>query len=346
MSEKERVANPPDRYLRQRILPEIGDSGQEKLRGSTILIAGCGAIGGLQAELLTRAGVGKIRIVDRDFVDISNLHRQVLFNEQDAANRLAKVEAAAMKLRSINSDVVIEPHAVDITPRNIESLISGVDFVLDGTDNFETRYLINDACIKHGKRWVYGGVIATTGMVMLIEPRKGPCLRCLVPDPPPPGSIPTCDTSGVLNTAVGVVSSFQATAAIRALCGDSPDRRGLLHIDPWSLNFDFFKIERDSNCPCCVRDRFEFLESKRTSWTTALCGRNSVQVSPPADLCIDMDALHDRLGLAGSVEKTGLLLRFISEAGEMVIFPDGRAIVMGTTDESRARGLYARYIGT
>ncbi len=343
---KDRAANAPDRYLRQRILPEIGDSGQEKLRKSTILIAGCGAIGGLQAELLTRAGVGKIRIADRDFVDISNLHRQVLFNEQDAADRLAKVEAAARKLRSINSDVEIEPHAVDITPRNIESLIDGVDFVLDGTDNFETRYLINDACIKHGKTWVYGGVIATTGMVMLVEPRIGPCLRCLVPDPPSPGSIPTCDTSGVLNTAVGVVSSFQATAAIRALCGTVPDRRGLIHVDPWTLSFDFFKIERDSNCPCCIQDKFEFLESKRTSWTAALCGRNSVQVSPPTDLLIDMSALRARLDKAGRVEKTGLLLRFISEEGEMVIFPDGRAIIMETTDEAKARGLYARYIGT
>lgn len=346
MAEKERMPNKSDRYSRQRILPEIGDSGQEKLGRSTVFVAGCGAIGGLQAELLTRAGIGKIRIADRDFVDLGNLHRQVLFNEQDAVDRLAKVEAASRKLRSINSEVEIEPHAVDITPRNIESLISGVDLVLDGTDNFETRYLINDACVKHGKTWVYGGVIGTTGMVMLVEPGNGPCLRCLVPDPPSPGSMPTCDTSGVLNTAVGVVASLQATAAIRMLTGSSPDRRGLFHMDPWSMTFDFFKVERDKNCPCCALEKFEFLESKMTSWTTALCGRNSVQVSPPTELSLDMAALRARLDQAGRVEKTGLLLRFIAAEGEMVIFPDGRAIVMGTTDEARARGLYAKYVGT
>ncbi|MEN6438330.1 MAG: ThiF family adenylyltransferase [Syntrophobacter sp.] len=345
MTESERKPIPPDRYSRQRILSEVGDSGQRKLAESSVLIAGCGALGGLQADLLARAGVGKIRLVDRDFVELSNLQRQILFDEKDAERHMAKVEAASARLHSINSEVETEPLAIDITSRNVENLLDGVDLVLDGTDNFETRYLINDACIKHGKSWVYGGVIGTIGMVMLVEPRNGACLRCLVPDPPSPGSVPTCDTSGVLNGAVGVVASLQATTALRFLTGAGAGRRGLVHVDPWNMSFDFCKVLRDGDCPCCGRGEFEFLEAKSTSWTTSLCGRNSVQVSPPREISLDLAALRARLERAGMVEKTGLLLMFKAADGEIVIFPDGRAMIMGTTDVTRARGLYAKYVG-
>ncbi len=339
--------NPSEgRYARQQILPEIGIEGQRKLAQSNILIIGCGALGGFQAELLARAGVGTIRIVDRDIIDITNLQRQILFDEKDAAAHIAKSEAAAHRLRSINSEVVVETRAVDVTPANIEALVTGSDLVLDGTDNFETRYLINDTCVKHGMTWIYGGVIGTTGMVMVIRAGSGPCLRCLMPNKPEPGSFETCDTSGVLNTAVGVVASLQATAALRILTGTEDLGGRLISVDPWQGTFQTFTLKKSDQCPCCGLRQFDYLTSAEISWTTVMCGRNAVQVTPPRSLEVDMNALRTRLQQAGSVTASGLLLRFKAAEGEMVLFPDGRALVLNTTDQARARNLYARYIGT
>ena len=253
-----------DRYARQRILPELGEEGQRKLGLGSVLIIGCGALGGLQAELLTRAGVGMIRVVDRDVVDWSNLPRQILYDERDAREHVSKAEAAQRRLRAVNSSVTIEGLPLDANPRTIEGLIEGMDLVLDGTDNFDTRYLINDACIKHGKPWVYGGVLGTTGMAMPIIPPSGPCLRCLIPEPPEPGTYPTTATAGVLSTAVSAVASFQITAAVRILTGSPPTPGGLIHIDIWRPCFDFCEVKRDENCSCCVERKFEFLEAIRS----------------------------------------------------------------------------------
>ncbi|HYA40510.1 MAG TPA: ThiF family adenylyltransferase [Syntrophobacteraceae bacterium] len=335
-----------NRYQRQEILPEIGVEGQLKLAKSTVFIVGCGALGCLQANLLARAGLGRLRIADRDLVEWSNLQRQILFEESDAASNVSKAEAAARHLRAINSSISVESLAVDVTVQNAESLLSDADLVLDGTDNFETRYLINDVCVKLEKPWVYGGVIGTEGMAMPILPGRGPCLRCVLPHTPDPGTLPTCDTAGVLNAMVAVVASMQVAIAMRILLGTPPADVGLLRADVWDGSFNFLKIPKDEECPCCARRNFEFLDADRVSRTTSLCGRNSVQVNPPRVVELDFASLRKRLERAGQVTTSGLLLRFKADEGEMVIFPDGRAIVTGTTDQAKARTFYARYLGT
>lgn len=334
-----------NRYQRQQILPEIGENGQLALARSTVFIVGCGALGCFQANLLARAGVGRIRIADRDLVEWSNLQRQILFEESDAASNVSKAEAAATRLRAINSAISVESMAVDVTAQNAESLLADSDLVLDGTDNFETRYLVNDVCVKQGKPWVYGGVIGTTGMVMPVLPGKGPCLRCIIPNSPDPGSSPTCDTAGILNSAVALVASVQVTEAVKILIGSPSAASGLLHADVWKGSFELLTFERDERCPCCAGRNFEFLDARRVSWTTSLCGRNSVQVNPPKDVELDFESLRERLSRAGEVGKSGLLIRFKADDGEMVIFPDGRAIVSNTTDQAKARTFYARYLG-
>ena len=334
------------RYARQEILPQIGAAGQRKLASSTVFIVGCGALGGFLAELLARAGLGRLKLADRDLVEWHNLHRQILFTESDAESNVSKAEAAARRLGEINSTIAVESLAVDVTPRNAESLIADADIVLDATDNFETRYLVNDVCVKQRKPWVYAGVIGTVGMVMPVLPAaNGPCLRCLIPTPPEPGTMPTCDTAGVLNSAVGVIASLEATMAIRILLGTVPEQIALFHTDVWNMSFNLTKVQRDEQCPCCGLQRFDFLDSQRVSRTTSLCGRNSVQVSPPQSVAFDFEALRKRLERAGSVTSSGLLLRFKADDGEMVIFPDGRAIVANMTDPARAKAFYARYIG-
>ncbi len=335
-----------NRYARQEILPEIGANGQRKLAASTVFIVGCGALGGFQAELLARAGVGKLQMADRDLVEWHNLHRQILFQESDAASNVSKAEAAARRLREINSEIAVESLAVDVTPRNAESLLADADIVLDATDNFETRYLLNDVCIKLRKPWVYAGVIGTVGMVMPVLPDlNGPCLRCLIPSPPQPGTMPTCDTAGVLNSAVGVIACLQATIAVRILLGTPPAEVSLFQANVWNMSFDHVRVQRDEQCPCCALGKFEFLDVRQVSGTTSLCGRNSVQVNPPQSVQLDFEALRKRLERAGSVSSSGLLIRFKADEGEMVIFPDGRAIVTNTTDAARAKTFYARYIG-
>jgi adenylyltransferase/sulfurtransferase len=334
-----------NRYQRQQILPEVGADGQMKLAKSTVLIVGCGALGCFQANLLARAGIGSLRIADRDIVEWSNLQRQVLFEESDAASNVSKAEAAAMHLRAINSSISIESLAVDVTVKNAESLLADADLVLDGTDNFETRYLINDVCVKLEKPWVYGGVLGTAGMVMPILPGTGPCLRCVIPNAPTPGVVPTCDTAGVLNAAVAVVASLQVTAALRILLGSPLTLADLLCVDVWNGSFDFIKHKRNEKCPCCSLGNFEFLNAERISWTTSLCGRNSVQINPHGQVALDFASLRQRLEQVGHVSAKGLLIRFEADEGEMVIFPDGRGIVIGTTDQAKARTFYARYLG-
>jgi adenylyltransferase/sulfurtransferase len=334
-----------ERYSRQVLLAEMGDEGQLGLRKSSILVVGCGALGCHLADALVRAGVGRVAIVDRDLPELNNLQRQTLFDEDDVRDGLPKAEAAVRKLRKINSSVEIEGYVEDLTFRNVEGLIVGRSLVLDGTDNFETRYLINDACSKHGIPWIYGGVIGTSGMTMTVVPGRGPCLRCLLPASPPPGSLPTCESQGVLGTAPAVIASIQATEAIKLLTGAEPSTE-LLSVDLWTQSFRRIKVAVADDCPVCQRGSFDFLEGRETSWTTTLCGRNSIQITPPGYTALALERLSESLASSGKVSFNGYLIKFLVKGYEMILFPDGRAIVKGTTEESEARSLYAKYLGT
>ena len=342
-----------DRYSRQTLLPEIGSAGQERLLASSVAVVGCGALGSVITSSLVRAGVGRVRIVDRDYIELNNLQRQILFNEEDVARRLPKAIAAAEKLSKVNSQVVVEPVVVDVNPDNVERLISDVDLVLDGTDNFEIRYLLNDACTKHDVPWVYGGVVATYGMIGAIVPHLTPCFRCFLPDKPVPGSTPTCDTVGVLGSAVNVVASLEVVEGLKILMGKEKELYGeLLYIDVWTGTLERLKVEKgDGTCPVCDLGQFEFLDAKEGTYLTSLCGREAVQVNVRGDIRISFPDLAERLGSVGQVSFNDYMLRFRVESAEgktpyeLTVFPDGRTIVKGTTDEAVARTLCARYIG-
>lgn len=333
-----------ERYSRQEILPALGSSGQRRLSRSSVLLVGCGALGSVMASILARAGIGRIDIVDRDVPERNNLQRQILFDERDVERGTPKAEAAARKLRAVNSSIEIAGHVVDLSARNVEKMIEGADVVLDGTDNFETRYLINDACVKHGTPWIYGGVIGTSGMTMTVIPGEGPCLRCLLPTSPQAGSLPTCESQGVLATAPAVIASIQATEAIKLLTGAEPST-GLLSADLWTQSFKRINVATDESCPTCKLGSFDFLEGRRTSWTTTLCGRNSIQITPPGDAGLPLERLSESLASLGEVSFNGYLIKFLVKEYEMILFPDGRVIVKGTTEESEARNLYAKYLG-
>jgi len=338
------VARGSDRYLRQELLAELGSAGQERLAAARVLVAGCGALGTNQAQLLARAGVGYLRIVDRDVVELSNLHRQVLFLEEDVAGQLPKAVAAARRLAAANSEVRVEPVVADIGQHTVESLLSGCDLVLDATDNLETRYLINDACVKHRVPWVYGGAIGVQGTVMVVRPGEGPCLRCLLPTPPGPGMLPTCDQLGVLNTAPALVAALQVTEAVKLLAG-SPALEGVLSVDLWKSEFHRMGLKRDPSCPCCGKGTYAFLTGALGSDTVRMCGRDAVQVMPSAAGQVDLPALAARLSPHGTVENTGHFLKLVAGPHTLVVFPDGRVMVRGTTDEALARSLVARYVG-
>jgi adenylyltransferase/sulfurtransferase len=333
------------RYARHEILPGWGAGGQAKIRAATALVLGCGALGSHQAQLLVRAGVGRLRIVDRDLPEWTNLQRQILFDEQDVALRFPKAVIAARKLRDVNREVEIDPLVVDVNPGNVEGLLDGVDVALDATDNFETRYLLNDACVKLGVPWIYGGVIGSEGMVLVVRPGVGPCLRCAMPDPPPPGAVPTCDTAGVLNAAPAAVAAMQVAEALKLLLGADGGLDGLLHINLWPPQQRAFAVKRQPHCPTCGERRFEFLQRDRNSWATRLCGRNAVQIVPAPAAGFSLDNVAARLAPLGTVTNNGLLLVACVESYELTIFPDGRAIIHGVSDEGIAKSLYAKYVG-
>jgi len=333
------------RYEKQIFFKPIGEKGQDKLSKSTVTIIGLGALGTVSSNHLCRAGVGHLKLVDRDFVEISNLQRQMLFDEQDAIKRLPKAMAAAEKLRAINSEINIEPMIADVAPRNIEGIIKGSDLVLDGTDNLETRLLINDACLNSKIPWIYAAVLGSVGMTMTIAPNITPCMRCHINDMPAPGTVPSCDTEGVLSMTTGTIASIQSAEALRLLVGLEPTK-GLFYIDIWQREFDTFYLERLPDCPACGKGNYDFLKGSNFSWTTVLCGRNAVQIVPPFEKQIMLEELEKRLLPLGEVSYNGFLLRFHSGDHEIVLFPNGRAIIRGTTDEAEARSLYARYIGT
>lgn len=350
-----------ERYSRQMRFAGIGSDGQEKIRTARVLLCGCGALGTVLADTLVRAGVGFLRIVDRDFVDLSNLQRQVLFDEQDVAEHLPKAIVAANKLARVNSQVTLEPHVADVDWRNVREFARDVDLILDGTDNFETRFLINDVSLETGIPWIYAGVVGSHGQTMAIFPNESACLRCVIESPPDPGSTETCDTAGVIAPAIHMVTALQAATALKILSG----QRHLVEpkltiVDVWDgtlrqMNVDGLRERGD--CPACSHGRRDFLNGGHSSQSTVLCGRNSVQITPAESGRIALEDLAARLAHLGEVTRNPFLLRFqprgetrgtssTSAPYQLTVFRDGRAIVQGTEDLAVARGLYARYVGS
>ena len=334
-----------DRYSRQTLFSGIGEEGQRRLGNSCVLIIGCGALGTIMATSLVRAGVGKTRIIDRDFIEYHNLQRQVLFDEDDIKNQLPKAIAAERHLKKVNSSVEIEGIVADVNYTNIERLVRDADIILDGLDNFETRLLINDVSLKHKIPWVYGGAISSVGMTMNIIPGETPCLRCLIATVPAPGLVPTCDTVGVIGPAPFIIGSLQTVEAMKILVGAKEINRQLVCIDVWTESLDHLEIRTHEDCPAC-QGKYEFLDGGFGMRATSLCGQDAVQVLNPKVAGLSFNELETRLKAVGAVTYNEFMLNFTVDGREMVIFPDGRAIVKNTTDESLARGLYAKYIGT
>src|SRR5262245_55454740 len=330
-----------ERYSRQIRFHGLGEEGQRRLVASRVTLCGCGALGTVLANALVRAGVGHVRLIDRDFIETSNLQRQVLFDEHDVAENLPKAEAAARKLGAINSSVYVEPVVADIDRTNILKFSADVDLILDGTDNFEIRYLINDVAVKLGKPWVYGGCIGSHGQTMTILPGETPCLRCVFEAAPGPGEAGTCETAGVLGPVVNIIASFQATEALKILAGRRDNiNRDLLYFDVWDNIQKRIKIAPlfgKVPCPCCRQRRFEWLEGDLGSHTTNLCGRNSVQVAQRAASRLNFESLAGHLETLGEVTYNRFLLKFGAEGYEFTVFPDGRAIIKGTSDVDKAR---------
>lgn len=340
-----------ERYSRQIRFPQLGEDGQQKLLNSRVLLCGCGALGTVLAETLTRAGVGFLRIVDRDFVEISNLQRQVLFDEEDIRQQLPKAVAASRKLSAINADVTVEPVVADVDFSNIRQLADGVDLILDGSDNFEIRFLINDLSLEARIPWVYAGCISSHGQTMPVFPHESACLRCLIESPPDPGTTETCDTAGILGPTVNVIASLQAMTALKILAGrrDAVDL-SLTMIDVWDFSLRQMSVadlRERADCPACQRGERLWLSGQEGSQSTVLCGRNAVQIRPQQKTRVDFDEMTDRLKSAGDVTVNPFLLRLkLSEPDyEITLFQDGRAIIKGTDDPGVARAVYARYIG-
>lgn len=344
--------NNSQRYQKQILFDGIGQEGQAALSRSRVLLVGCGALGCVLADAMTRAGVGLVRIVDRDFVEISNLQRQGLFTEHDVAAHLPKAVAAAERLRAVNSEIEIEAVVADVDFKNIRGFATGIDLILDGTDNFEIRYLVNDLSLDTGIPWIFTGCTGSHGQMMPVFPGQSACLRCLIPSPPPPGSTETCDTAGVLGPAINVIASLQAAMALKILTGQqSKVPRKLTIIDVWDLSFrqmDVSGLRETADCSACKRQERLWLSGERSSGSSVLCGRNAVQVAPIEKTILSLEQLAVRLESAGKVTSNPFLVRVaIADSElELTIFPDGRAIVKGTEDPSAARAIYSRYIGS
>lgn len=333
-----------ERYSRQILFPGIGEAGQDALLRSHAAIAGCGALGSFHAAALARAGVGRLTIVDRDYIEASNLHRQWLFEESDAAEGLPKAAAAQRRIARINSSVQVDGVVADLTAGNIDELLHGADLILDGTDNFDTRYLINDYAVSRGIPWIYGAAVGSYGLAMPVLPGVTACLRCVYPEQPA-GAQPTCETAGVLNTIVSMVASLQVADALKILSGNVQLLRSrITTVDVWEGGIrQIAAPERDPECPCCGRREFSYLE--RTALApVSLCGRNAVQIRD-REGPLDLRELGARLAPLGEVRVNEYALRFVVAPYEMTVFADGRAIVKGTSDIGVARSLYARFVG-
>jgi molybdopterin/thiamine biosynthesis adenylyltransferase len=337
-----------NRYSRQTLFGPIGKEGQERLHAASVLLVGCGALGTVLANNLCRAGIGHLIIADRDYVELNNLQRQILFDEDDVARHVPKAIAAAEKLHHINSEVQVEALVEDINADGIETLVQATDLVLDATDNFETRYLLNDVCVKYQRPWIYSGVIASYGITMNILPGDTACLRCVFPEMPQPGTTPTCDTAGVLNGIVGAMTGIASTEALKILLKSAKISRELVTLDLWENAFDRIELPRQPDCPACGQHHYEYLDTLTGTNSTSLCGRNAVQVrgtSGKNKIRLDFPRLAERLRLVGEISYNEFLLHGHIDGYELTVFPDARAIIKGTDDEQVARSVYARYIG-
>ena len=333
-----------NRYSRQTVFPAIGDSGQLKLCASCAVIIGCGALGCNIAVLLARAGVGKLKIIDRDFVEEHNLHRQVLFTEEDVKQQTPKAVAAQRALYKANSTIKIEGIVADVNSMNVESFCRGADVILDGLDNLETRYLVNDVAMKHHTPWVYGGALGSSGMTMTIIPEKTACLRCALPSVPERADTPTCESAGVVNTAPAIIGALQANEALKILVGTGELNASLLMVDLWSGSFDRIKISKRENCPT-HQGRYDFLNEKFTVKATSLCGQNrAVQVVDSSIGEIVLSKLAERLKGVGEIRGDEQTLKLRIGEHEVVVFPDGRAIIKNTLDEIEAKALFEKYV--
>lgn len=337
-----------ERYSRQVLFPEIGAEGQKKLLASRVLLVGCGALGAAQAEMLSRAGVGYLRIVDRDFVEFTNLQRQTLFKETDAAERLPKAIAAKTRIAEINSETEVEAIVADVNNSNVESFIDGCDLVIDGTDNFQVRYVLNDACVKHGTTWIYGAAVSSYGTTMTVIPQETPCLRCIFEDMPDAGSAPTCDTAGVIMPIIATVAAVQVAEAIKLRVGDTASLHGsLMQFDLWQNDWHRIKLAGPNpECPACGKGNLEFLNAEARDQTAVLCGRNAVQVIPPKPTQLDLPAFAARLDSTYEVKQNEYLVRFNIDGKEVTVFRDARAIIKGIDDIAAARSMYARFVGS
>jgi adenylyltransferase/sulfurtransferase len=338
-----------DRYARQRCFAPVGEAGQARLSEARVLILGCGALGSVAAEILARAGVGQLRLVDRDVVEWSNLQRQALYDEADAAAGRAKAAAAAERLRQINSEITVIPEVLDVTADNILRLLEGVDLVLDGTDNFGTRFLLNDACLETETPWVHAGCVGAEGQVLTLSGRGGPCFRCLVPEPPDAAAVATCDTAGVLGPATHAIASWQAAEAIKLLSGHRATWDGkLLSLHFWSGRLLTLDVPA-ADCPACRHGRRDYLRGEAAAAgdrAEVLCGRAAVQIPGRPGTTLDLVALAKRWEGLGEVQRTPFFVRLrFSEGGALTLFRDGRGVISGTEDIGQARALYARFVG-
>jgi molybdopterin/thiamine biosynthesis adenylyltransferase len=335
-----------ERYSRQILFRGMGEEGQRKLLASSAVIVGCGAIGASTAQLLARAGVGRLRVIDRDFVEYSNLQRQALFDENDARDSLPKAAAAERKLRQLNSEIAVEGVVADLTPQNVAELLDGFDLILDGTDNFEARFLVNDFALRACRPWIYAAAVGSYGLTFAIRPGETACLACLL-ETPDAGSLleETCDTVGVIGPIVNLVASLETAEALKVLSGHTEALHSrLLSCDVWSGKMQSIAVLRDPRCRACVRHEYSYLDGRAQPHIT-LCGRDSVQIHERRRL-LDLAALGEKLSAAGiAVKKTDFLLKFAIAPYELTVFADGRAILKGSTDPAVARSLYARYIG-
>jgi adenylyltransferase/sulfurtransferase len=324
------------------LLRIIQKEGQEKLTNSSVAVIGCGALGSNIANNLVRAGIGYLRVVDRDIVELSNLQRQNLFDESDIGS--SKAGAIAERLRKINSEVKVESIADDVNNENIEKIIKNMDVVLDGTDNMLVRFLINDACVKHDTPWIYGGAIETYGITMNIIPNKTPCFRCVIQNLPETGSLPTCDTVGVLNSIPEIIGSIQSTEALKIILGKNINKN-LLTYDVWIHSFNNISIKKRDDCECCGKHNFEFLNAKKKETMISLCGKGAIQITPANEVKISFEDLGKKLQKLGEINYHKLILRFKIPGYELNIFKNGRTIIIGTNDKKIAKSLYAKYIG-
>ena len=342
---KETEQNAQKRYSRQMAFGKIGTRGQERLFAARVVVIGIGALGTVIANNLCRAGVGHLRLVDRDYVELSNLQRQVLFDEEDAAAQLPKAQAAYNHLAKINSQTSFEPVIAHVDSSNIEELVKDADVVLDGADNMELRFLVNEACHKLKIPWVYGGVLGAAGNCMTILPGKGPCFRCLVPEIPPVGSYPTCATAGVLNMASNIIASLESAEAVKIITGSTEINRGIFVLDVWNNTADYLSLSANPHCPVCGRGEYELLGRRAETLVATLCGRDEYQIIPGQKARIDLAEFGKRLSALGTVRCSQFMLSFADGETRFNLFPDGRAIVKNVRDEKAARSAYSEYVG-